>query len=65
MDELKPDEHFDAIVELLAAERDNLNPGMPQDMWIPEYGWIIKDGKPTYSGLKWHEDMKLKKTYYE
>lgn len=41
-----------------AATRSAQNMGAPKDMWIVGYGQILKDGKPTESGLQWYEDHK-------
>ncbi len=39
-----------------AALKSVKNFGEAKDVFHPDYGWILKDGKPTEVGLKWYKD---------
>lgn len=30
---------------------------MPQDMYVPELGWVIMNGVPTELGRQWHREL--------
>lgn len=30
--------------------------GMPENMWHPEYGWLIVNGEPTEAGVLWYQE---------
>lgn len=34
--------------------------GAPKDVFIPGYGWILKDGKATDVGLSWYQEQMVK-----
>ncbi len=34
----------------------------PDDLYIPDYGWVIRVGKVTEDGKKYFEDYQKKKT---
>ncbi len=33
--------------------------GTPTDIFHPDYGWIMKDGKPTNEGIDWYKENLL------
>lgn len=37
-----------------AALQSMHNMGMPDDMWVDDYGWVFRGGKPTEIGLEWY-----------
>lgn len=34
------------------------NFGAPEDLYHPDYGWILVDGKTTEAGKRWYKDQK-------
>lgn len=40
---------------LKAVEYLQREGGDPQDMWVPDYGWILRNGQPTEAGLEWYK----------
>ena len=42
------------LEEAARIVRENF--GEPKDVWHPDYGWILRDGKPTEEGVKWYKD---------
>lgn len=55
MDKLDIKELIDAV-KLVQQEG-----GMPDNMFHPDYGWIIKDGEATEAGARWYSDYIEKK----
>ena len=44
-----------------AASEAVANFGEAKDIFVPDYGWILKDGKTTHEGLEWYNEKVLKK----
>jgi hypothetical protein len=40
-----------------AALRSAMNMGPAQDVWHPDYGWILRDSKITEAGKKFLEEQ--------
>lgn len=44
----------DALIEAMAlVSREG---GCPQDMFVPGYGQVLKNGEPTDAGLEWYKN---------
>lgn len=41
-----------------AALKSMENMGAPKDMYVQEYGWVLKDGELTEAGFKWFDENK-------
>lgn len=39
-----------------AAILSLVNMGAAQDLAVPGYGWILRNGKPTEAGIQWYKD---------
>lgn len=45
-----------------AAELVAMEGGAPQDIFVPAYGWVLRDGEPTEVGLLWYkQEVETKK----
>lgn len=51
MKDIKIDQ--EAIERAVKLAQENF--GSPQDMWHPDYGWILKDGELTQEGADFLE----------
>lgn len=40
-----------------AAIKNAENFGAPRDMFVPEYGWIMRDGKVTPEGIEFYKEL--------
>lgn len=52
-------EEMETIEQAALLSANNL--GATKDMFHPDYGWILKDGKITEIGFKFMEDLQEKK----
>ena len=33
------------------------NFGAAENIWVPDYGWILRDGEPTEEGLRLYKEL--------
>jgi hypothetical protein len=59
VDEKAMQELIDAVTTVTKDTRT------PKDIWTPEFGWVLRGGKPTDTTRAFYEKSVLKKTLGE
>lgn len=53
---MKKEEIEQAIID--AAELISKEGGMPESLWVPNFGWVLWQGKPTETSVEFYEYLK-------
>lgn len=53
---MKKEEIEQALIDALAlVSREG---GMPESLWVPDFGWVLWQGKPTETSVEFYEYLK-------
>lgn len=54
-DPMNNEEFEEALIKAAKLVAENM--GCPNDVFHPDYGWIVRNGKGTEEGLKFYEEV--------